>query len=185
MICQQKAMLRACVAACALFWGALPQAWAQDDASNEGGASDNLQQVVVEGGSILDEASVLTVRKSAADIARVQLENVRDVGRLDPTIGYNTRNGSFVVRGLDSNRVLTTIDGIRVPWLNDPARGVTGGVSSFDFNALSSLDIIRGSDSSIAGSGALGGVVALRTLEPEDLLTDEKDWAGLTRGSSH
>jgi len=180
MMRNQRAILRTCVASCALLWGMVPYALAQDA---NGGDADDLSEVVVEGASVLDRQTLLTTRKISDDIARVQLEDVRDIGRLDPTIGYNTRNGSFVVRGLDSHRVLTTIDGIRIPWLNDPARGGAGGVSTFDFNALSMVDVVRGSDSSLAGSGVLGGIVALRTLEPEDLLTDEKNWAGLTRSS--
>lgn len=128
-------------------------------------------------------SAVLSERHDAEAIQKKQIDDVHDVSRLDPVITYNARNDSFTIRGLDSNRILTSIDGIRVPWLDDGARGVKGGASTFDFNALSALDITRGSDSSLYGSGALGGVVALRTLEPEDLLTQEKNWGSLTKGS--
>ncbi|WP_375705649.1 TonB-dependent receptor plug domain-containing protein, partial [Bartonella sp. AA86SXKL] len=88
------------------------------------------------------------------------------------------------IRGLDANRVLTTMDGIALPWFDDIVRG-RGGNTTFDFNALSTFDVIQGSDSSLYGSGALGGVVALRTLNPEDLITEEKDWGSLIKGGYH
>src|SRR5690606_27533162 len=94
-----------------------------------------------------------------------------DLGRrIDAGVNFNTANDSINLRGLDQDRVLTTVDGIRVPWLGDGARGVEGGLQSLDFNMLSALDIVRGADSSLFGSGALGGSVVLRTLDPENLL---------------
>lgn len=131
----------------------------------------------------LNSPTILTTRKTAEDIIEKQVDDVHDIDRLDPSISYNSDSDSFNIRGLDQNRVLTTIDGIRLPWLYDGSRQVKSGISMFDFSSLSTLDIIHGSDSSLYGSGALGGVVALRTLDPEDLLTLEKNWASLTKGS--
>ncbi|WP_375609896.1 TonB-dependent receptor plug domain-containing protein, partial [Bartonella sp. AC53GZZY] len=91
---------------------------------------------------------------------------------------------SFAIRGLSAERVLTTMDGIVLPWLNDVFRGNSGN-TTFDFSALSTFDVIQGSDSSLYGSGALGGVVALRTLNPEDLITKEKNWGALIKGGYH
>lgn len=127
--------------------------------------------------------TILTNSHTTKDIENKQVDNIHDISRLDPVIGYNTRNDSFTMRGLDQNRILTTIDGITIPWLNDGARGVQGGTSTFDFNTLSSLDIVKGADSSLYGTGALGGVVAMRTIDPEDLITNEKNWAALSKGS--
>lgn len=131
----------------------------------------------------LNSPTILTDRKTANDIAEKQIDDVHDVGRLDPSIGYNADSDSFTIRGLDRNRVLTTIDGIRLPWLYDGSRNAKMGASLFDFSSLSTLDIIHGADSSLYGSGAFGGVVALRTLDPEDLLTVDKNWGSLTKGS--
>ena len=131
----------------------------------------------------LNSSTILTERKTAKDIADKQVDDVHDIDRLDPAINYNSSSDSFNIRGLDQNRVLTTIDGIRLPWLYDGSRQVKNGISLFDFSSLSTLDIIHGADSSLYGSGALGGVVALRTLDPEDLLTTDKNWASLTKGS--
>ena len=57
-------------------------------------------------------------------------------------MNYSRTSESINIRGLDRDRVLTTIDGIRVPWLTDGARsqgptgGAQGGLDSIDFNGL-------------------------------------------------
>ncbi|AQX27682.1 MULTISPECIES: TonB-dependent hemoglobin/transferrin/lactoferrin family receptor [unclassified Bartonella] len=131
----------------------------------------------------LNKATVLTDRETIQNIDKKQINDIRDISHLNPSINYSTDNNSFVIRGLNANRVLTTMDGIPLPWLNDGVRGIKGGSSAFAFNVLSTIDIVRGSDSSLHGSGALGGVIALRTLNPEELLTKEKNWGALTKGS--
>lgn len=67
-----------------------------------------------------------------------------------------------------------------MPYLADATRGANGGVDAFDFNALSSVHLTRGADPTL-GTGALGGVVALRTLEPEDLLLGGRPVGVFTR----
>lgn len=128
------------------------------------------------------EETVLTTRVTRDELDHQQVNDFSDVQRLAPGVSFNPNNGSFNVRGLDRQRVLTTIDGIPIPWLNDNTRGVQGGVASFDFDSLSQIDLIKGSDSSVFGSGGLGGVVALRTLEPEDLIEPGNTFGGLTVG---
>ncbi|AGF74305.1 outer membrane hemin receptor [Bartonella australis AUST/NH1] len=132
-----------------------------------------------------DAAAILTDRETAKNFAQKQVDDVHDISRLNSSITYNSDNDSLVIRGLDANRILTTIDGVILPWFNDGARGVKGGNLMFDFNALSTLDVIRGSDSSLYGSGALGAVIALRTLNPEDLLTEGKRQNSLVKGGYH
>ena len=119
---------------------------------------------------------------SRKELDALQILNWNDFGkRAEPGIYFNESNQSINVRGLDQNRVLTRIDGIRQTWLSDIARGVRGGLSTLDFNTLSAIDIVRGADSSSAGSGALGGVVDVRTLNPEDLLIKGKPFASLLK----
>ena len=79
--------------------------------------------------------------------------------------------------------MLTRVDGIRLPWLDDGARGVKGGLESVDFNSLSRLDIVRGADASGSGggSGAISGIADLRTLNPSDLLEDGKRFGALAK----
>ena len=67
---------------------------------------------------------------------------------------------------------MTTIDGIRVPWISDP-RSNSGGLDALDFDGLSEVNITKGADSSRYGSGAFGGVVQIHTLDQADMLTEE------------
>ncbi|MFN4087852.1 MAG: TonB-dependent hemoglobin/transferrin/lactoferrin family receptor [Alphaproteobacteria bacterium] len=122
-----------------------------------------------------------TTRVDKAERDHHMVDDIGDIGRrIDAGLNFSRRTRSIALRGLDASRVLTTIDGIRQTWMEDP-RSVRGGVSAFDFETLSTVDIIRGADSSRYGSGALGGVVALRTLDPEDLLPGGRAFGGLAK----
>lgn len=108
---------------------------------------------------------------------------IKDFGdlakRSEPGVNFNRTNQSINIRGLEKDRVLTTVDGIRLPYLDDRIRGEKGGVDTIDFSSLSRLDIIRGSNANRSGSGSLGGSVELYTLNPEDLLKDHKNFGAL------
>lgn len=99
-----------------------------------------------------------------ADLVRV-LERAPGVA-----ISRNGGVGSFTgvrVRGAEAEQLLVLIDGIRVA---DPA-APSGG---FDFGTLlagnvDKLDLLRGSNSTIWGSDALGGVLAVTTRDETGL----------------
>lgn len=178
-----KRFLLGCAAFGALNAGIIASAGAQE-AKTQGAIE--LKQIVVDSKTkktSIDKPTVLTERVTAKQMQERQVDRIDDIGRLDPGVNYNRTSDSINIRGLGDNRVLTTVDGIRIPWLDDGARGVKGGMSTVDFDTLSTLDIIQGADSSLFGSGALGGIVALRTLNPEDLLTEGKNWGSITKGS--
>ncbi len=146
-----------------------------------------LPAIVVKGDRVTrpagDLADTPTASQTTADeIEANQISSFEDLGRrLEPGLNFNRETRSVNIRGLEQNRVLTSIDGIPVPYLLDGARGAEGGSDSFDFDSLSTIDIVRGADSSRAGSGALGGAVVLRTLEPEDLIGADRDWGGVSK----
>ena len=142
----------------------------------------SLESVTIEGEAIQD-ATPWQSQTTRKDLDALQILNWSDLGRrAEPGLSFNQANQSINLRGLDKNRVLTRIDGIRQTWLNDAARGVRGGLSTVDFNALSTIDIVRGADSSRVGSGALGGVVDVKTLSPSDLLTEGRVFGALLKG---
>ncbi len=140
-----------------------------------------LKQLSVKGGGKEGVADTpLASHVTEEHIDDNQVTSFEDLGRtLEPGVYFNRANGSVNIRGLDGPRVLTTIDGIAIPFLDDGARDADGGTDSFDFNELSSVDIVRGADSSRAGGGALAGAVVLRTLDPEDLIGEGKSWGGI------
>nr|WP_286947153.1 TonB-dependent hemoglobin/transferrin/lactoferrin family receptor [Pseudomonas sp. UBA6718] len=149
--------------------------------------SATLDTTLVTGNAVQEELPT-TTRTDAKTLDERQIRSFDDLGkRSEPGVNYSRTSESINIRGLDRDRVLTTIDGIRVPWLTDGARsqgptgGAQGGLDSIDFNGLSAVDIVRGANSSLVGSGALGGAVQLFTLNPEDLLSGGKDFGSLVK----
>jgi hemoglobin/transferrin/lactoferrin receptor protein len=145
-----------------------------------------LREIIVRGGqdpaatpgAVADTLLASTATREV--LAERQITSIEDLGRsLEPGVNFNRTNGAVNIRGLEGPRVLTTVDGIPVPYLNDTTRGSSGGVDLFEFSSLAGVDIVRGTDSSRAGSGALGGVLGLRTLEPGDLIREGRNWGGI------
>jgi hemoglobin/transferrin/lactoferrin receptor protein len=135
-----------------------------------------------------DTPATITVSREEMDAK--QVDNYDQIDRLAPGVSYNSRSESFNIRGLDASRVAMTIDGIPLPWVTDASRngdpgvsGYSGGANTVDFSSLSQLDIVRGADSSVNGNGALGGTVALRTLDPEDILSGDDAFGGISKVS--
>jgi len=147
--------------------------------------STELKPIVLDakkGGRVAD--SPLTETTERPKIEQRMVTDLRDFSRrIDAGVNFNSNTKSINIRGLQNERVLTTIDGIRLPWLSDPRDTAKGGGNAFDFDSLSSLDITKGADSSRYGSGALGGVVELRTLNPEDLIDEGKNFGALTKST--
>ncbi|MGF9564911.1 TonB-dependent hemoglobin/transferrin/lactoferrin family receptor [Neorhizobium sp. JUb45] len=150
-------------------------------------AETQLGPIVVQGqgGGIADApASPLTQRTDRVVIQQRMVTDFKDFARrVDAGVNFNSQTNSINLRGLQNDRVLTTLDGIRVPWLVDPRSSAQGGVNSFDFDSLSAVDITKGTDSSRYGSGALGGVVELKTLNPEDLIDGKKNWGAVVKST--
>ncbi|MGE6739825.1 TonB-dependent hemoglobin/transferrin/lactoferrin family receptor [Allorhizobium pseudoryzae] len=138
------------------------------------------QRVNAPKGSATD--TPLTTETSRDELDKKQITSIEDLGRVaEPGVNFNRSTGAVNIRGLEGSRVLTTIDGIPLPYLSDATRSASGGVDTVNFSSLSAVDVMRGADSSRAGGGSLGGVLAYRTLEPEDLIGEGKDWGGIAK----
>lgn len=110
---------------------------------------------------------------SADDIQRRQTVAVVDLLRTVPGVTF-TRNGgvgtstSVNIRGADSDQTVALIDGVKI---NDPSSPGSG----FNFGNLlagniARIEVVRGSQSVLWGSQAIGGVINIITREPtEDL----------------
>lgn len=96
---------------------------------------------------------------------------ITDILRTLPSVTI-ARNGgvgaqsSVFIRGGDSSQTLVLIDGVRI---NDPS----SPNAAFDFGALltgniSRVEVLRGPNSVIWGSQAIGGVVNIQTREPTE-----------------
>ena len=140
----------------------------------------NVQGEGVPGGALLSGPT--TTRVTRQELDREQIQSLTDLSnRVEAGITFNRQTNSLNIRGLDGARVLTTIDGIRQPFIVD-TRVNRGAQNAFDFDSLSTLDLLRGgSGASTLGSGALGGALAVRTLDPEDLLRNGRSSGVLTK----
>ncbi|MDX1452659.1 MAG: TonB-dependent hemoglobin/transferrin/lactoferrin family receptor [Oleiphilaceae bacterium] len=119
-------------------------------------------------------------RVDREDLSQMQPASVAQTLRFAPNVsvsgGPRSANQSVNIRGLEGNKVLQTIDGVRQDfesghrpsYLLDPA-------------LLASVEVVKGPASQLWGSGALGGVVAQNTLGPDDLLTGGKSLAGMIK----
>jgi len=84
--------------------------------------------------------------------------------------------GTINIRGVDGNRVLMMIDGIRLPEVYSYGDYYLLGRSNYiNFESLKAVEVFKGPASSLYGSDALGGLVYFRSLEPGDLLEEGKN----------
>ena len=155
-------------------------AWAQDAASVQAKGdeanictgtcmtrrvSDNAQTILVTG----SPANIYTAGRSVSVVGSAELDSVQgpDLTRVLERLPGVTlaRSGglgsqtSLFVRGANSEQVVVTIDGVRVADVAAPSGG-------FDFGTLlsggiSKIELLRGSNSVIWGSDAMGGVLAV------------------------
>ncbi len=120
-----------------------------------------------------------------AQIALAMSGDVKELVRYEP--GLSVRNDpfrfgldTFSVRGLGGNRVAVEIDGI--PAAGGFAVGSYSdtGRSFIDLAFVDRVEFLRGPASSLYGSDAIGGVVAMTTLQPADLLHGSSENLGLS-----
>ena len=90
----------------------------------------------------------------------------------DPLVPYlGSGEKGINIRGMEGNRILLNIDGIRQPPEFFTAGGMAGaGRVYFDPATLSQIELFKSSSSSLYGSDAMGGSINVRTVGPESLL---------------
>ncbi len=82
--------------------------------------------------------------------------------------------GNINIRGVEGNRILTLIDGIPIPRFSYGRSGTFAAsrLNYIDFNNIGNVEVLKGPGSSLYGSDAMGGVVSLRGLDPDDILDE-------------
>lgn len=98
---------------------------------------------------------------------------VRQVSGADPFGGQT----GIRIRGVEGNRVQMVVDGGRIP-----ERIIDGSRDYLDFGFTKQVDVVRGPASVLWGADAMGGVLALETIDPEDLLQGRERGGQITLG---
>lgn len=129
------------------------------------------EEIVVTGSRVTlpaEEAPVSATIIDAEQLERLALPMTSDVLRLVPGVsiastGPRGTQTQLRIRGAEANHTLLFVDGIR---FNDPAAGNEGRFELLTNDGLSRLEVVRGPQSALWGSEALGGVVAIETANP-------------------
>lgn len=133
---------------------------------------------------------------SARQIADQMAADIKDLIRFEPGVsvhraparfgaasGTTGRDGNagFNIRGLEGNRVLMQVDGVRVPDGFEFGAQAAGRGDYVDLGLVKSVEILRGPASALYGSDGLAGAVSFITSDPEDFLKGGRKIAGLAR----
>lgn len=122
--------------------------------------------------------------KTAAELERAQTRDLAGVLQGMPGVGVSggprTTAIQPVIRGLGGERVVIRVDGARQNF----SSGHRGRVFLDPF-LLEQVEVLRGPASVLYGSGALGGVVSLRTLDAERFLRPDQSVGGRVTAAAH
>ena len=124
-----------------------------------------LDEIVISGGLTPIEASAYGRAYSSLDAAQIEargLATVQDALRALPGVSVNSTGDTFTqirIRGGEGNHTLVLIDGVEAAF---------GGQGEYMFSGLETADIerieiLRGPQSTLYGSNAMGGVIAITT----------------------
>ena len=102
------------------------------------------------------------------EIAALALPHAADLLRLTPGLsvsvsGTRGTQTQVRIRGGEANHSLLFVDGIR---FNDPAAGNEARFELLAVDRMGRIEIVRGPQSALWGSEALGGVIAVETADP-------------------
>lgn len=171
-------------------------AWFTATAHAQTVAAGSLKDVVVSGSRSEQAAEDLPASIDVIDrkeIEEKQIRDIRDLARELPNVAVQRaparftlagqpafgrdRNAGFNIRGLDGNRVLILVDGIRQP------RSYVFSANAFgrdylDVGLVQRVEVLRGSASALYGSDSLGGLVNFITLDPGSFLGTDRNVGG-------
>ncbi|GAB2475526.1 TonB-dependent hemoglobin/transferrin/lactoferrin family receptor [Comamonas humi] len=125
----------------------------------------------------MEERQIGDIRDAARDMPNVSVQ--RSPARFTLASGSTGRdqNAGFNIRGLDGNRVLMMVDGLRLP------RSYAFSANAFgrdylDMGLVQRVEVVRGATSALYGSDGMAGLVNFITADPENFLKDGKTIGG-------
>ncbi len=195
------------VAAAALLAGAAAPVWAEEAAPDDGVqlagagealASEQLTVTATRTKRAADEVPSTVSVISDEEIEDRLVTDIKDLVRFEPGVSVRSSpsrftaalsatgrdgNSGFNIRGLEGNRVLIQVDGIRVPDAFSFGAQSAGRGDYVDLDLLRSVEIVRGPASALYGSDGLAGVVSFETKDPLDFLKEDEAIAARVRAS--
>ena len=131
----------------------------------------NTDQIVITA-SRAPEERIRRRRRASPSSTSIEIERLGEplaaaLLRLDASAAVATSGpaGSLTevrIRGSEANHTLLFIDGIRI---DDPAAGDTARFEMLNADLASRIEVVRGPQSAIWGSEAIGGVIAVNGLD--------------------
>ena len=118
-------------------------------------------------------APVSTVERE--DIERSVMQETADLARFVPGLRVDTDSarfggGGFSLRGLGGNRVRVELDGVPLPETFSVGQFASASRDLADLEMLERIEVLRGPASTLYGSDALAGIIALQSRDPDSVL---------------
>lgn len=123
----------------------------------------------------IDDVAPTATAITRREIEREVVTNLRELLRYEPGVTIENAParfglGAIGIRGMTGNRVLMTLDGVRLPDAYRVGSFSNASRNQLDLGLLQKVEILRGPSSALYGSDALAGVVAFATVDPDDVL---------------
>ncbi|PMM53047.1 TonB-dependent hemoglobin/transferrin/lactoferrin family receptor [Vibrio breoganii] len=125
------------------------------------------------------------VSSSVATVSREDLDaemnsNLKDTLKYTPGVQAQGSGrfgvSGFNIRGMEDSRVKVMVDGVQQPVPYNPGASQQRKYqNTIETDTLAGIEVNKGPSSSLYGSDALGGVVLMRTKNPEDVLVTDGD----------
>ncbi|MEX8191474.1 TonB-dependent hemoglobin/transferrin/lactoferrin family receptor [Comamonas guangdongensis] len=130
----------------------------------------------------MEEEQIGDIRELAAKLPNVTVPRSPARFSLAGSPTGRDQNSGFNIRGLEGNRVLMLVDGVRLP------RSYAFSANAFgrdylDLGLVQRVEILRGAVPALYGSDGMGGLVNFITVQPDDLLKDGKTIGGRVSAS--
>ncbi|GAD88603.1 MULTISPECIES: TonB-dependent hemoglobin/transferrin/lactoferrin family receptor [Vibrio] len=125
------------------------------------------------------------VSSSVATVSRDDLDsqmnnNLKDTLKYTPGVQAQGSGrfgvSDFNIRGMDNSRVKVMVDSVQQPFSYNPGSTQQRKYpNTIETDTLAGIEVSKGSSSSLYGSDAIGGVVLMRTKNPDDVLITDGD----------
>lgn len=118
-------------------------------------------------------APVSTVQRE--DIERLLMQDSADLARFVPGLRVDSDStrfggGGFSLRGLGGNRVRVELDGVPLPETFSVGQFASASRDLADLELLERIEVLRGPASTLYGSDALAGIIALSSRNADSVL---------------